>query len=176
MKLLIIRHAIAMERDEFAETGQSDDLRPLTNRGEKRMKKAARGLRSEVYSLDHLATSPWTRAVQTAEIVSKAYDSEDAEVLNALVPGTPFEEFEEWCEAHADKDVIGIVGHEPHLSGLATWLLTGNTQSRIELGKGGACLIEFEGAMRRNTGTLVWLLTPRQLRALAPRSGAKHGA
>jgi len=176
MKLLIIRHAIAMERDEFAETGQPDDLRPLTTRGEKRMKKAARGLRSEVFSLDHLATSPWTRAVQTADIVSRAYESDDAEILNALVPGTPFEEFEEWCETHAEKDVLGIVGHEPHLGALATWFLTGNTQSRIELGKGGACLIEFERAPRRNTGTLLWLLAPRQLRTLAPRSRTKHGS
>ena len=37
MELLIIRHAIAEDRDEFAESGKSDDERPLTDAGSRRM-------------------------------------------------------------------------------------------------------------------------------------------
>lgn len=167
MQLLVIRHAIAMEQDEFASTGQSDDLRPLTTGGMKRMRKVAKGLREEIDALDHLATSPFTRAAQSAEIVADVYGMGDAEVTSALVPGVPFEEFENWCASHAEKNVVAIVGHEPHLSALVTWLLTGRSESRIELKKSGACLIEFESGARRESGTLRWLLTPGQLRALA---------
>lgn len=167
MRLLVIRHAIAMDREDFAGTGKPDDLRPLTARGMKRMTRAAKGLRAEVEALDHLATSPLTRAVQTAAIVGDEYGITESEVTRSLEPEAPMEKFEEWCAAHGDKSGVAVVGHEPHLSTLVTWLLTGQSDSRIELGKGGACLVEFELAPRRNTGTLIWLLTPRQLRALA---------
>jgi len=40
MQLVVIRHAIAMEREEFAPTGRDDSLRPLTDKGKAKMKKA----------------------------------------------------------------------------------------------------------------------------------------
>lgn len=43
MKLLVIRHGIAMDKDEFARTGQSDDLRPLTAEGMSEMNRVAEG-------------------------------------------------------------------------------------------------------------------------------------
>jgi len=164
MQLLVIRHAIAMEQEEFAESGESDDRRPLTKRGAKRMQQAADGLRRIVKNVDHLATSPYVRAVETAEIVSGAFGIEPAEICASLVPDIPFEEFEEWGRGRSNDEVVGIVGHEPHLSGLVMWLMTGSGDSRIELKKGGACMLNFPSEIRRNSGTLLWLMTPRQLR------------
>jgi phosphohistidine phosphatase len=167
MQLLVIRHAIAMDQDEFAESGESDDRRPLTKAGAKRMRRAARGLSRIVDRIDHLATSPYARAVETAEIVSEEFGTAPAEVCASLVPDVKFDEFEEWAHSHADQDVVAVVGHEPHLSGLVTWLMTGNGDSRIQLKKGGVCLLDFDSNIRRGAGTLLWLLTPRQLRGLA---------
>ena len=166
MQLLVIRHAIAMERDEFAESGESDDRRPLTKAGVKRMRRVAGGLRDVVDKIDVLATSPFTRAVQTAEIVADAFRIGPAEVSATLVPDVHFDEFERWAQLHGNGDVIAIVGHEPHLSGLVSWLMTGSGESRLALKKGGACLLEFDSNIRRGSGTLLWLLTPRQLRQL----------
>ena len=67
MRLLLIRHAIAEEREDFARTGKDDGLRPLTDDGRKKMKQAARGLRGLVPDIDLLATSPLTRVVAFAE-------------------------------------------------------------------------------------------------------------
>ena len=167
MQLLVIRHAIAMDRDEFAESGESDDHRPLTKDGVKRMRKDAKGLREIVDRIDVLATSPYTRAVETAAIVSEEFGIGPAEVSASLVPDVHFDEFERWAQLHANRDVLAIVGHEPHLSGLVTWLMMGGGDSRIELKKGGACMLSFDSAIRRGSGTLLWLLSPRQLRALA---------
>jgi phosphohistidine phosphatase len=167
MKLLVIRHAIAMDRDEFAELGESDDRRPLTKRGAKRMRKVAAGLHKIVDGIDVMATSPYTRAVETAEIVSNEFGIVPADLVAALVPDVQFDEFEAWARAYTDNDVVAIVGHEPHLSGLVTWLMTGSNDSRIELKKGGACMLSFDSSIRRESGMLSWLLTPRQLRALA---------
>jgi phosphohistidine phosphatase len=163
MKLLVIRHGAAMDQQEFARTGQSDDLRPLTAEGAREMKKVAAGLRAEIKKLDLLATSPLERAKQTAVIVATAYHIGPPEVTDCLVPGASFEAFEEWCALHADKNVVAVVGHEPHLSCLVTWLLTGKNDSRVRLRKGGACLLKFDDQVRRGLGTLSWLLTPRQL-------------
>jgi phosphohistidine phosphatase len=166
MQLLVIRHAIAMDRDEFAESGESDDRRPLTKAGAKRMRKAVTGLRDVVDRIDVIATSPYTRAVETAEIVSDEFSLGPAELSASLVPDVRFDEFEEWARPYADRNVVAIVGHEPHLSGLVTWLMTGSGDSRIELKKGGACLLDFDSNIRRGAGTLLWLMTPRQLRTL----------
>lgn len=73
MKLLVVRHGAAMDQEEFARTGQSDDLRPLTSDGEKEMRRVAAGLRAEIGALDVLASSPLVRARQTADIVAAAF-------------------------------------------------------------------------------------------------------
>lgn len=172
MKLLVVRHGAAMEREDFAHTGESDDLRPLTDEGKAEMKLIAARLRAaEIEKLDLVATSPLVRARQTAEIIAEAYGLGDPEIIDSLRPGGSFEEFVTWCESPGDKKVIAIVGHEPHLSTLVTWLLAGGSQSRIRLKKGGACLLEFETKPERDSGMLKWLLTPRQLtRAAQPKT------
>src|SRR5205085_1857151 len=111
-------------------TGKSDDLRPLTSAGMEEMKQIARGLRELVKRIDLLTTSSLVRAVQTAEIVGAAYDVAVSETTDSLSPDSEPEDFEKWC---ADIDVkrIAVVGHEPHLSGLVSWLLTGEEDSII---------------------------------------------
>src|SRR5262245_49797749 len=58
MHLLVVRHAIAEDKDVFARTGRSDDLRPLTDDGRAKMRRAADGLRSVAPEVDLVATSP----------------------------------------------------------------------------------------------------------------------
>ena len=72
MDLLIIRHAIAERREVFAQAGEADSARPLVAKGRKRMKQVVRGLKGLVPTIDVLATSPYLRAAQTAEIVAAA--------------------------------------------------------------------------------------------------------
>ena len=55
---------------------------------------------------------------------------------------------------------------EPHLSGLTSWLLTGRKPSFVSLKKGAACLLEFREQPKAGAATLVWALTPSQLRQL----------
>jgi phosphohistidine phosphatase SixA len=60
---------------------------------------------------------------------------------------------------------VAVVGHEPDLSGLVSWLLAGAARPLVALGKGAACLLELEKPAAR-TATLLWLLPPRGLRRL----------
>lgn len=165
MKLLIVRHGKAGDRDEFAATGQPDELRPLTKDGEREMKVVARALHRIVQTIDTLASSPLTRARQTAEVISSEYDVPIVET-DALRAESPFEAFETWARRGAHGETVAAVGHEPHLSGLVAWLIGPSGDAQLALKKGGACLIEFERSPTRKSGTLLWLLSPGVIRGL----------
>jgi phosphohistidine phosphatase len=173
LKVLVIRHAIAADPKAFAKSGKADALRPLTRDGRKKMRRAARGLVRLVPHLDALATSPLTRAVETGEIVAERYDHERAISLPALAPGKSAGQVMEWLKEqaeHAKKGAdttVAIVGHEPGLGQLVSWMLTGLRESFIPLKKGGACLLEFEGEVKPARAKLLWALKPSQLRELA---------
>lgn len=165
MKLLIVRHGQAGDREQFAATGQPDELRPLTKEGAREMKDVARALHRVVSSIDTLATSPLVRARQTAEAVAKEYDVSILET-DALKPEAPFQEFEAWARRAAKGEVTTIVGHEPHLSGLIAWLIGDSGDAQLVLKKAGACLLDFQGPPKHGAGRMRWLLTPSVLRRL----------
>ena len=163
MELLVIRHGEAMDKEEFAKTGKSDDFRPLTSAGMEEMKEIARGLRELVKKIDLVVPSPLVRAVQTAEIVAAAYDIPVSEPTPALSPDSEPEDFEKWSADFEDAKRIAVVGHEPHLTGLVSWLLTSEDDAIMDLKKGGMCLLEFDDGIKSGKGVLNWLMTPRQL-------------
>ena len=71
-------------------------------------------------------------------------------------------------KTHEDAACLAVVGHEPSLGQLVSFLLTGSpTAARVELKKGAVCAIDLEDLRgRRPKGTLRWAMTPRQLRKL----------
>ena len=166
MQLLVVRHAIAEEREEFAQTGHDDSLRPLTADGRKKMRRGAGGLRAIVPTIDVLATSPLVRAVQTAEIVADTYGGLEIVTVKELSPDSQFPAFLRWMRTQDAGRTVATVGHEPHLSGLASWLLTGRSGSFISLKKGAACLLELQDNLDAGAAALLWALMPRQLRQL----------
>jgi phosphohistidine phosphatase len=170
MQVLVIRHAIAEDRATFAQTGEDDGQRPLTDEGRRRMEIAARGLRALVGSLDLIAASPLTRARQTAEIVAAAFGNLPVETSVALSPGRPPDDVVEWLKHHAALECVAIVGHEPDLSDLVSYLLLDEGTSFFVFKKGGACLLEFAGRIGPGDAILRWLLRPKHLRALGASS------
>jgi phosphohistidine phosphatase len=166
LKLLVIRHAVADPRAEFAATGRPDDERPLTKAGRAKMQQGARGLLRVVPRIALLATSPLVRARQTARIVSAAYDGLDVEETDVLRPDAANSAFLAWARERRDRPLVAVVGHEPHLSSLVSWLLTGDPRSILQLKKGAACLLELGATPRRGGALLLWALAPAHLRAL----------
>jgi phosphohistidine phosphatase len=166
VRLLAVRHAIAEEREIFAATGGSEDLRPLTDRGRERMQEGARGLVRLVSRLTVLATSPYTRAEETAGILSAAFGGIEPEPLDLLRPEGDFRALSDWLRGLARNDTVAIVGHEPHLSGFVCYLLTGRDGPFLELKKGGACLLELSDPVRPGAAVLRWSLAPNHLRKI----------
>lgn len=173
MKLLVIRHAPAEDREIFASTGEPDEARPLTEYGRKKMRKAAQGLNAVMPYVDVLATSPLVRCRETAQIISDAYSG--LEILEApvLTPGHTPEKVTAWLKTQKKHGVIAIVGHEPDLGRVVSWLLTGHKKSILDFKKGSACLLDFSDAasvkVAQGKARLIWMLHPAQLRALRAR-------
>lgn len=166
MKLLIIRHAIAEESEDFARTGKDDRLRPLTDEGRKKMKQAAKGLKGLVPEIDLLATSPLTRAAQTAAILDSVYGGLDEVEIAELTPEATPTELLRWLRQRKEE-TVAVVGHEPSVSLFLSWFLTGTERRLFAFRKGGAALLELPGEPAAGTATLLWALTPGQLRDLA---------
>jgi phosphohistidine phosphatase len=154
----VVRHAIAEERS--AERWPDDAKRPLTAAGEERFRKAARGLRTMVSTVDVVLSSPYVRAWRTAEILHEEAGwpsptrSELLEAWRAPTDGLAA------LKEHAASDSIALVGHEPFLSRFVSLLLTGDDASvGLDLKKGG--VVRVDGNVLR------WYATPKILRGLA---------
>jgi phosphohistidine phosphatase len=168
MKVLVIRHAIAEDSLTFAKTGREDGARPLTKEGRAKMREGAAGLVRLVPRLDVLATSPLARAMETAEIVAKAYGPAGPRVAQvaALTPTKPVNALLHWLQGQPAAATVAVVGHEPHLGVFVSWLLTGLQESFVELKKGSACLLEFEQDVKAGRARLLWAMKPSHLRDL----------
>lgn len=165
MRLVIIRHGPAGNREEWEAEGRDDRLRPLTPDGKKEMRGAAAGLAQLVSAIDVLATSPFVRAAESAEIVGSIYRTKIV-TIDCLAPDHKPDEAVSWLRNQRATQTVGLVGHEPHLSTLAGYLLTGKPASFLDLKKGGACLLDLKDPPAPGGGTLEWLLGRRELKRL----------
>src|SRR5690349_7016340 len=120
MDLFVIRHAIAAD----AEPGQSDADRELTPEGARKFKRSVQGLRELGWRLERVLTSPWKRAMETAELLKSVTDGPT--IVTDLLCDKPrpelFALIAEATQPHEKKHATAVVGHEPWLSELVAWL------------------------------------------------------
>ena len=165
-QLLVVRHAIAEDAAEWARNHPDDAGRPLTSEGKKKMKRVVEALRALVPEIQLIATSPFTRAVQTAEILAAAYDGLDPVVVPVLAPAQSADDVTRWLIGERRHDTVAVVGHEPGLGRVTSWLLSKSERSFVEIKKGAALLLSFPDTVDAAAATLLWSLTPAQLRGL----------
>jgi len=150
-----MRHGLAEERMP----GVDDETRALTREGEKRTAEAIRGLKEVLPIVHRVVSSPLLRARQTASLLGEAYAVE-VDIEEVLAPGGKASMLLTWGPS---ERVVAMVGHEPDLSELAGFLLTGEAQSVLELKKAGCVLLSVEGVERAR---LIWSLPPKVLRRM----------
>lgn len=170
LRVLVIRHAMAEEKGKFAKTGAPDAERPLTRIGKRKMRKGARGIVRLEPELSTLASSPLTRAAQTADLLAREYARSGVKIepvrLSVLAPGKTVNLLLTWVAEQKRGTTIAVVGHEPHLGQFISWALTGLRDSFLELKKGSACLLEFAGEVRPGHAKLLWSMRLGELRSV----------
>ncbi len=167
MNLYLLRHGIAVDRGTPGYERDSD--RPLTPKGERQLKRIAKAMKKMELTFDRILTSPYLRARQTAEIVADALKLRKWLAFSQdLTPGgNPKALVEHLDQIHPKPDDLLLVGHEPYLSCLLATLVAGNSGLSIDFKKGGLCKMEIGGLRYARCAPLVWLLTPKQLQAMA---------
>jgi phosphohistidine phosphatase len=162
MEIYILRHGIAVNRGTPGYKKDSD--RPLTPEGEEKVHQIAKAMLAMELKFDLILSSPYLRSKQTAQIVAAELD-EEVTLTDLLTPdGNPLELIRELNDEKPQR--VLLVGHEPHLSGLISVLVTGESDAAIELKKGGLCNLSTDRLAFGQCATLNWLLTPKQLRSL----------
>ena len=168
MLLYLIRHAPAAPRN--AAKWPDDADRPLTVRGKRRFRRAARGLRKLGAAVDVLLSSGYERAWRTAELLKKEAAWPAPVRCLELEGGAPLPNVVAAVQPsrRTAPGAIGLVGHEPQLSELTSYLLTGDARAvRIDLKKGAVSCLDVGEAPEPGRAMLLWVAQPKLLRALA---------
>ncbi|MBX9768528.1 MAG: histidine phosphatase family protein [Bdellovibrionales bacterium] len=167
MEILIVRHAIALEREEWLSTDQPDDLRPLTQDGKKKFERGAIGIRELAPEIEEIWTSPFLRAQETALLLQEVYpkSTELHKVPELAVGGSKDRLIRKLRMSSVKK--VALVGHEPDLSELVSMLLLNRgVFLDIEIKKGSALCLELQWGKRLSEAKLLWMMTPKQLRMI----------
>ncbi|MEM7737657.1 MAG: phosphoglycerate mutase family protein [Deinococcota bacterium] len=161
--LTLIRHARAAERGPDY---PDDSLRPLVAKGEQQARDLAHVLKLRELSFHWLMSSPYTRALQTAEpLQSLAKQVTTLESLATPEYDLLLQDIHSHLTTKIDETInIALVGHEPYLGELTAYLLTGDPEGvRLHVKK--ASFIELSGEL---------VAGKMQLTQLTPYSTYKH--
>ncbi len=153
--LYLIRHASAGERSpQYLD----DSQRPLDDKGRKQAKTLARVLKTLDVTFDRLFSSPYTRAAQTAErLAGRLAKGRRVQYLDTLTGGDYAQLLIDISEGMKPADeTVALVGHEPYLSELASYLLTGTTSVPLQVRK--AAWATLAGGLAPGEMTLQTLL------------------
>jgi phosphohistidine phosphatase len=163
MNLFILRHGLAVEPGSARFANDAD--RPLTPKGERKVRKIAQAMRAMKLSFTIILSSPYVRARQTAEIVAGVLKMpKRLRFTELLTPSGSVADLVDLLNDHKPRveDVL-LVGHEPHLSEMISLLVSGESESILVLKKGGLCKLSAETLEPDRCAALEWLLTPKQM-------------
>ncbi|HTL67484.1 MAG TPA: phosphohistidine phosphatase SixA [Lacunisphaera sp.] len=153
MLLYIIRHA-------HAEDGEDDFARPLSAKGRRQVRRMAAFLRQAgLFEAREIKYSPLRRARDTArqlarELGGKVRLAEMGALKPLVDPAVAA------GKLRRARAAVAVVGHEPHLSSLATLLLGGERDKpRVILKKCAVLVLERTG----RTWAVRWLVSPAEL-------------
>ncbi len=157
MELYLLRHGIA---EDHSSTGRDQD-RALTEEGRQKLHRVLKRAASAGVSPSLIISSPYTRALETAEIAASELRYK-GEVLRAgtLTPDSSPPSVLSEIRGHRDETAILLAGHEPLFSATVAFLL-GSTNAMVEFKKAALVRIDIHGFSAQPQGVLQWMLTPK---------------
>jgi phosphohistidine phosphatase len=162
MKIYVVRHGIAIDRED--PKCPSDAERHLTEEGIQKTKRVAAAVADLKATPDLFLSSPYVRAMQTAEIFAAALDYSKQKIrqTDLLLPGAEPTLFFKELAKDKQTSTLFVFGHAPQLDELIATAL-GTKHHITSLKKAGVALLELKRVSPPN-GELVWLATPKMMR------------
>jgi len=139
-----------------------DSQRELDPAGIDRFRQVVEQLSGRGFAPEIVATSPYARCRQTAELIAR-HTAEQPEVveLEALEPGSDIDSLIEWSR-HTACQRICWVGHAPDVSHMAG-ALVGNGRINIRFAKGTVAAVRLFSDLDYGAGELCWHATAKLL-------------
>lgn len=157
MELYLLRHGIA----EDAPAGTPDADRALTAEGKTRLRSVLQAGRNADVAPTVILTSPYKRAVQTAEIAADVLQYNSPLLrTQALLPSSKPEDVWDEVRVHQDERQVLLAGHDPLFSDLTGYLL-GCPNLRVDFSKGTLARIDIDRFAAAPCGALKWMLVPK---------------
>jgi phosphohistidine phosphatase len=157
MEIYLLRHGIA----EDGQAGQNDSDRGLTAEGKKKLRSVLRAAAKAGAQPTLILTSPYRRAVQTAQLAAEVFEyGGDLVRTRALEPAARPNAAWEEIRVHKNETGLLLSGHEPLFSTLTAFLL-GCPNFQIDFKKAGLACIDVERFAAEPHGMLKWYLTPK---------------
>jgi phosphohistidine phosphatase len=156
MQVYLLRHGIAEE----GRPRQPDSERALTEEGREKLRRVLKRARIADVSPSLILSSPYRRAVETAEEAAEALAYKGKIVHTpALIPDAAPAEV--WNEIRARRDESGILlsSHEPLMSSTAAFLL-GCPGLAIDMKKAALIRVDCDSFGTEPRCMLKWMLTP----------------
>jgi phosphohistidine phosphatase len=160
MDLFIARHAWAGSQGD--PRWPNDALRELEPEGIERYVRLVQKLGHRGFAPDLIATSPYVRCRQTADLIAAHTDNHPEVVeLSALTPGSDLDELCRWSR-RSGAAAICWVGHAPDVGELAAALI-GSADVQLRFAKGAVAAIRSHSKLGPGSGELQWLVTAKLL-------------
>ena len=157
MEIYFLRHGEAGKQSDWK---GEDSERPLNAEGVTRMKREASAIASLGLHLELIVTSPYVRALQTADFVARALGLAGSPVIDdRLSPGFSRDGLAQVLAAHSDRAALMLVGHDPDFCETISACTGGG---RVECKKGSLVRVGFDDPANLR-GVLRWLIPPKLL-------------
>ena len=165
MRIYVVRHGIAIDRDDPKCPPEAE--RYLTPEGIEKTKQVARGVAELGTSADLLLSSPYVRAMQTAEIFAGAlgYSKQKIRRTDLLLPGADAGLLFRELAKDKDSAEVFLFGHGPQVDDIVA-LALGAKNPCTALKKAGVALLQLKRVSPPH-GEMVWLATPKMLKKAA---------
>jgi len=147
--LILFRHSDAVA------SASSDFERRLTERGREKLRLIAEEAKSLLPSVDRILSSPYLRAMESAQILAEAYGVDPAEVQShdPIANALP-REIIQLLKAYSGSNIL-LVGHMPTLAYLSAELLSDGVQPmNLNFSPGHFLLMDFDGKFLFRKGRL----------------------
>jgi phosphohistidine phosphatase len=156
MEIYILRHGIADE----AKAGVPDAERALTEAGREKLRAVLEQAHAAGVKPSIILTSPYRRALQTANVAAQVLRCNKILEDAVLVPDSAPKAVWDLIGSHRREPAVLLAGHEP-LLGMTVGYLLGAPALQVDLKKAALVRIDQESFGGAPRGVLKWMLTPR---------------
>ncbi len=150
LKVTLVRHAKAMDREKAKINHISDKNRPLTPNGLKKFRKFIQLKKKLLETMNLFVTSPYLRASETLDVILSelAVESAAIKVITEITPHGNPKYLADWLKKRKEKSIL-IVSHEPFLSEFLNTVLGTDEWTENKIKKGAIITINFNNKNKK---------------------------